>query len=891
MQKKRILIQFLKEISIDPHLDIAEEKLSHYGKLDETFDFLEINAVGVLDFAAIEGNPKQWALLRDIILSNSKFAPGNPPAIQGVSQDGLLERVAFWQRDESLVALPQNDFYNRNTQSKENQDLTQLVIASRLKMQPLIASFLKKDVLFDPANKDQVQEKIEQWTQKLGSSVKGCEQYALTEKQLAILEDLNKINQLTVISIPGEPDDSTDYCNLAESTGGVTEKVFLITLAKVQTQLTNLTTREFDSLGDYAATRSNYKLSTEAILKLPKHGDIKEVQRESMALNISRLLGLDTTQSSIMTHNGQPALFVPFDNIKLLKDYARGKTFKAIGFSGQSYEHYSTINSVGQGLQRNVFIDDFGPSLGLFYLCSDTDAVGGYNQNKALRNDRSLFIFNQVILSKDKLGLDSRISMQPIEFLIKHSRRGQGRNWTLIEDSSLENKFASIMALKEKQTILLQYASRIIHFHQLRIKELEQKLAQDLSDPVRKKTVAELKNLLILRNDADLLRTTIEQRIAKIDSIFPKHDKSVTNTEVRQALVLEKLLHNPALFSAEGRPYRNPWTQRQNNPVTNITDLKDGQLAITFDSKINEDMIGFIKRHGGGDSLLKGSAKEIVISRNDLNRLHETMLHPEFQLHLDSHEDYLDNRDLKSISNAYGDGHQRSIIELIDCYKTAINKKGATPQRQFEAIVKTEKALVYGLNSANDPGFGLHVLKKFYLDVQQKIQLMIPLEDKPPQLDAAFAAALKLDRIAAFNMVIKTAILNDKLSSPAFTDYLNACIQMATLASNHREAVQRSAELVESGRETIRILSQTTLRIEMALQESQSKAATPKKTPHQIIEEEDELADIRPIQVRKEELQQQLSRVSELTTSSHIIEEEQEKITDIKEHRVIGCNN
>lgn len=842
VKKNQILTKFLQEISPPPANPIAAETLAHYVVLGNALDFLETQVPPIINFDTID-SPQDWGLLRDILQSSAKFNPGNPPTIQSFSDAILRERTLFWQRDHRLAGLPQNDFYNRQTRAVQNDEIKDLVSASRLKMKPLIESFLKAGSPFDPANDEHVQSIIKQLETRLKASAKGSPAYVLTEKKLSILEDLNKINKLAVISIPQEPHGTRDYCSLAESAGGVTEKVSLISLDKVRTQLTHLTTAApIASVDAYSAARANYKLSTEAILKLPKHGEIKEVQREAMALNVSRILGLDTTRSTMMTHNGVPALFVPFDNIKLLKDYAKGKTFKAAGFSGQTYEHYSTMNPVGRGLQANTFVDDFGASLGLFYLCSDTDAVGAYNQNKALRDDRTLFIFDQVIMSKDKLGLDSRLSMQPIEFMVKHTRHGQGRNRTLIEDSSFDNKFASLMDLKQKQALISQYASRVIHIHQIHIKQLENKLAGVLDDAERKTTMAELKNLLALRDDAALLRTSVNDRIKKIDDVLPKHGVAITDIEVRQALVLEKLVHNPVLFSSEGRPYRNPWTQRQDNPVKTITEVNATHLLIKFDSKINDDMIAFIKRQGGCDSLTIRSDKELVISRADLNRLNEAMLHPEFRPALNHHINYLDPRDLKIISKAYDKGHRGRIMEAVEQYQAIMSNGHSTSEDKLLAIEQTEKAIINGINTAKHPGFGLHALKKFHYDVQKVLQLIIPHGMKPANLDLAFEAAVKLDRLGDFNQVIKKAIEQGRVPSPGLTKYLGDCIALAdpAVTRNHHAAIQRSSELMEAGRAAIAIFSQAPAPI--ILQASS-------------IFEDDELADVRPIEHRALEIQ------------------------------------
>ena len=57
------------------------------------------------------------------------------------------------------------------------------------------------------------------------------------KNQLTLAEDLLKVNQLTALTIPSEHGAPPSiYCTLAEAAGGVTEKVSLVSLAKVTTQ-------------------------------------------------------------------------------------------------------------------------------------------------------------------------------------------------------------------------------------------------------------------------------------------------------------------------------------------------------------------------------------------------------------------------------------------------------------------------------------------------------------------------------------------------------------------------------------------------------------------------------------------------------------------------------
>ncbi|KTD46084.1 coiled-coil protein [Legionella quinlivanii] len=795
-QKNRIMTRFLKEISINKGIAILPEQLAQYADLDAALESIEANGVGVIDYHTVENNPGEWHRLKDILMRNVKFAEGSPPRPTGYDAPGLLSRIAFWRRDDQLSTLPQNDYYNRRTvTSPDSVELTQLKAAARAKMEPIIKQFLHRDYPFSAANDANVKSVIGLLEKHLKTLTKGTEEYDKYKQRLDMMNDLDKINNLKLITVPDEMGGSTAYCELAESAGGVTEKASLVSLATVRQQLGNLRDGNPTNRATYTAARGNFKLGTEAIIKLPKHGEIVEVQREAMALNVSRMLGLDTTRATTMTHNGQPALFVPFDNIRLMKDFARGKTFTPLT-SSKTYEHYSTLNPVGAGLHSNEYIDDFGPSLGLFYLCSDTDAMGGYNQNKALRDARSLFVFDQVIMGKDKLGLDSRLSMQPIETIVKHTRHGQGRNRTLIEDSSFNAKFDSLEQLRRRGTLLAQYADRVSYQHGQREQQLNRLLQRrDLTTTQRNAAEKELKEVKTLKKDATDLRSVIIERIKKIENVFPKHKPAEINrVELRQSLVLEKLLHNPVLFTSQGRPYKHPWTHRQANPIKSVDAIDGGRVMLTFGKDVSPEMIDYLKRQGAGASLNLRGNRQLIISRADLANLNEKMLHPEAQSVYAHDRHYLDLRDLRTMSSAYEAGNKETILASVDSYHRIMASHLPAAQK-IKAMQTTQKEIQDAINGTEKKGFGAHVMKKLQFDMQQKLQAMISPLEMPANLTAAFNAAVRLDRVAEFNKVVQEAISKNRVTSAAFTTYLTDCVQRAAAATNHFEAVARSQEL------------------------------------------------------------------------------------------------
>ncbi|MGQ3890637.1 hypothetical protein [Legionella sp. CNM-4043-24] len=694
-----------------------------------------------------------------------------------------------------LAALSGNDYYNRVVvlpqDTPDQHQLRQLIEQSRAKLAPVIRTFLGILPPFDPGSQQDVGRIIKQLEYQIQHFDRHSPRYAIVKQQLALMHDLNKINGLRLVNIPGEngaPDRL--YCQLTESTSGVTEKIALISFDTVRQRLQHLADSEFHAPQDYVDQRGQYALRTDAILKLPKHKDIREIQRESMALNASRLLNLDTTDSTTVCWNGKPALFVPFDSIRLLQEYAQGETLHTFGLGHQTYQHYATINPVGAGLEANRYVEDFGKSLALFALCQDTDAVGGYLQNKALKQSDTgqdtLYIFDQVMMDREKMTLDSRLSLQPSEFLMKHTRHGQGRNRTLIEDSSITEKFASLMTLKSQAVLLDQYAQRSIDQHNEEMRNLQRERPTNYQSM--------LEDILILRNDALNMKKTMARRVAQIDKALPARDAGIGDQDLRQSLILEKLLHNPQLFTDSGRPYRNPWTQRHTNPVKHVSQaLESETVNLMFTTSVDPAMIAFIKSHDCR-SLTQINSNTLQISRQDLARLTETKLYPEQNEQIDPKARYLNLQDLQRIQLAYKSGNRSAILKLVQGYEQTINKAGASLTERLNELNKMERSLNHHIASAKHPGFARHVMKKFQCDAQQRLRQLVPT-DRRALIEQAFTAARRLDRMAEFNQVLAAAIRGGHLYSESYSAFLDTCIQRENMSGNHHDALANSEHL------------------------------------------------------------------------------------------------
>ncbi|WP_454783984.1 hypothetical protein [Legionella sp. WA2024007413] len=804
-QKNRIIKRFLKEKSENPvAVKMQNMDRTLYTDFEKLLDHIDLHHNGLFNLQTLETDPDQWREFCGIIKYSTTFEKGgSPPLLKSVDLKKAEEGIRYTRNAHEILQLPKDDYYERPTYIPQNVDteLEHLIVSCRANLYTLTQTFPDAKP-FDASNSIHITSLIQRYEEEIERLSNDKSQREKLEKKLNILLDLNKINELKRINIPQDNGTELYYCTLQENVGGVTEKISLISLGTVKEQLRRLCAKEDGfSIEDYHTERELYKLSTEAIIKLPKHGDIKEVQHEAMALNISRLLELDTTATTTIFHNGHPALFIPFSEIRLLSEFSLGKSFYA-WLAGKTYTHYSTIKPLGEGIQSDCFINDFGNALGLLYLCSDTDTIGGNCQNKALKTAKSLFIFDQSLMDTHKFILDSRLCLIPVEFFKKHTRHGLGRNRTIIEDSSMSSKFQSIMQLRSIGEKLSQYLTHVAWQHQKQQNRIKRQFKKQLSLEKQSQLTTNLSDLIVLEKDAEILRTRIMERLKYIDEMLPQTSGNVGILEIRQVLIFEKLLHNPILFSDDGRPFKYPWTYRQLNKIKKIEDLGDNLIQLTFSDKVSSLLLDFIKRRGGGESITITSSKTITLTKVHLAALREDLLHPEHRLVLDLSTNYLDPADLDLIKEAYKAGNRTYIMNTITTYREKMNSSIPIDE-QLKCITETEKHLKEHIDRAYDKGFGMHVLKKFSFDAQQQLQKLMIASKIPKNLSAAFIAALKLDRVSEFNAVVLEAVRQDKITNQEFTDFLDECILRVETATNYTEAQHESRMLSDSAKKVI----------------------------------------------------------------------------------------
>lgn len=689
---------------------------------------------------------------------------------------------------ESKVEIVGNtgeDFYNRVTRTPQ----TQIAGFDNLKdgaIHRLFKLLYPKEIpqAFDPKDEQQVQFYIKQF-QALKERVKEQSQKDKIDKRLQILRDLNKINQLSLLDIPKDANTTLSYCVLKEATAGVTEKIPLMPLANVINQLNRLSSSPDLTVDSYNANRNAYKLSTQAILKLPKHNSVTEVQHESIALGLSRMMNLSTTQSLMVMHDGKPALLVPFDNITLLNEFAEGTTETAwLTTTWSKYTDNSTIKPLGEGLQADCYVEDFGKAFGLMYVCNDPDAIGGYNQNKALLDARELYIFDQVVkLGSDSLQLDSRLCLQAT-LVSEQSRHLSGRNKSLIEDSSMATKFQSLIQLRELDSKMDKY----IYDLELKHQNYKQQLP---NNPQNKKA---LEQLALLIQDGLEVHKAIKARVGKINAILPKTKGNVGNDLVLHSLILQKLLHKPVLFTQDGRPYKYPNGKTPTNPVESIQEVDADNVQIVFKDYIPTDVLQALKSMGYLQSMTSLRINSFVISRKDLLALEEHALYPESKLTLQS-INYLSPQQLSFIHSAYAVDYEGSKLSLQINHYQQVMASDKPLADKLQAIVDIEKLVVAYVQNSDNKGWGKHVLKKLQFDIQNRLQKLMP--QVPAQLTNAFIAALKLDKVAQFNQVVLNAVKNNRVKDPEFLAFLDECMRLETRATNYKEAQVQSRQISE----------------------------------------------------------------------------------------------
>lgn len=831
--KKKLVRLYLQTHYAEKFQETWLDNMERFEWIGKAIEYIDTNLFKV---ANLESNDSEYKDFVRLVGQAVDFNDAIPPEIVVYDGDALEDEVQLL-KFKSLT-----DYTSRTTESrpisqdKYLDDLKNKAIAT---LKNIAGTVLPNA---DISSSKKLKEAID-WFEKKHKGEENSDEKAKLKSILSLLKNIDKISKLEVIDIPNEQGTLSRFCTMAESAGGVTEKISVTPREEVAKKLQNivddggnfiLSTKKggnfiqgskfpYNAFKEYT---SDCELKTKGILKLPKHGKTIEVQREAIALNIARILGFETTQSTMVNHNGKAALYVPFDNIQLMKEFAQGETQRIIvpsgitkiGTIGDPYLHHSTITPVGNGLHCDTTLNDFGDKAAFSFLCNDTDFVGAYNQNKAIIRGKDLYIFDQVIMSSDKMDFDTRLSMIPTG-VKRHSRHNQGRNRSLIEDSSFDTKFEGVIHLLNNQERINTMMDKIIETHASNLKDTQQKidsLRQNNSlDTMKKKELSFLTDqqseLLKLKADAETIKGTINNRFDSMFKNFPSIHKSPMTPalflkhkdQIKPALELEKLVNNPVLFSDDGRPYRHPWTTRNTTLITAIEESGEN-MRLTFSEFNREHIINTLRAAGAKPELCKRHGNTLIIPKEELKKINENSIYPERTPFIADSEkkNYLDMNSIKLMSAGYSGNNLKSANKLIEHYQIQINLNDKNPARQVEVMYDTLHAI------KGSSGFAKHLELKLQLDIQQKLrpmilnlitveELQVGMKDKLAQ---AYEAAVKLDRLNDLNHVLMRFVKNPvNTNQKALIEYLDNCIKHGASATDYNTAkVESLAMLKES---------------------------------------------------------------------------------------------
>ncbi|KTD10677.1 coiled-coil protein [Legionella gratiana] len=806
--KKNLMRLYLQTLYAEEFEESWLDDMERSELLDRTIEYINENSLNLNELTP--GDPK-FKIFVVLAKQAVEFNDETPPAIVVYDEDALDDEIQLW------ASLRNADYISRKTNPQPISADEEL---NKLKEQAYeVLLETTKTILpnADISTPKKLKEAIDWFEKKYKEE--NSEEKAKCKSILSLLKNIDKISKLEIIDIPNEQGEPVQFCTMAESAGGVTAKISVTPREVVLEKLQNIVAKGTDlNFTDFRQHTRDYELKTQGILKLPKHGETIEVQREAIALNIARILGFTTTQSTMVNHKGKVALYVPFDDIQLMKEFAQGETQRIIvpsgitkiGTIGDPYLHHSTITPVGNGLHCDTTLHDFGHKVGFSFLCNDTDFIGAYNQNKAIIGGKELYIFDQVVMSSDKMDFDTRLSMVPIG-VKRHSRHNQGRNRSLVEDSSFDTKFDGIVHLINNQERINVMLDNIIGTHtanlvstQEKINQLERlKLERGSLKREENEQLTSLKSqkseLIKLKVDAETIKETINNRFVTMFKNFPiingkpmTGERFITHqNEIKPALELEKLANNPVLFSDDGRPYRNPWTTRNTIRITAIEE-HGNDMHLTFNECNRSHLINILESAGVESCEFNGNT--LIISKEELQKINENSIYPE-RAPFSMDTDYLNMNDIKRMSAGYSGSNLKFATKLIEHYQTRIQMAEEDPSKKVEAMYDTLHAI------KGNSGFEKHLQLKLQLDIQQKLRPIIldlitekelqeGMEDK---LAKAYEAAVKLDRVNYFNHVLMRFVTNPvNTNQKALDEYLERCIQHGDLATDYNTAKTES---------------------------------------------------------------------------------------------------
>jgi hypothetical protein len=566
-----------------------------------------------------------------------------------------------------------------------------------------------------------------------------------------IQTQLDKINSLQPIEIPLEYGKIKRYYSIADNAGGVTEKTCLVSEESVVNSLVALAN------STTIADVDKHKIRMNAILKHPKDGKDTEVQREAIGLEIARILGFkQVTESKMVLHDtgsGQhPCLFVPFGDMELLTDHIQDAQTMRGRLNPNQFQH----------------VEDLGKYSAFFMLCSDPDFIGKNGQNKGLTNanndeQKRLYIFDQVFMNDNNLGLDRAFNLIPTNPLTSMpsviSRHFMGRNKSVINDSSYEEKIKGALHLLSKKEDITRMFNQVALVNQ--------------SNPYAPAVKA-------LEYDAKQTLKTFNARIKSIEKLFPPLSvegipKKVSELDedesklLTKAMLLTQLLNKPKLFDASGKPYRAPFFTTPSTYVNRLS-IHENSVEVSFNRRFGAPLSELKKEtlRSQGFRISK-DGKSAIISKDKLLELNEHAYFKENQDAIDIKHNYINPKHLDAIANTY-------LQDSMDILKFVrpINKT-ETGSREKIAILSKSLDVLHQIHLKN-PGFVEHVKQCLLYEAVKEIMRSNP--ESIETIQREFVEAKRTGQLETYvkDKCVDTIKRFDSAASiHAFKDRVNKC--------------------------------------------------------------------------------------------------------------------
>ncbi len=570
----------------------------------------------------------------------------------------------------------------------------------------------------DKLNQGTRDDNLSQLIAKARETIQRLQENARIDEKAWLAAELAKLSSPKAVEIPGQ---STTYYTLHDDAGGVTEKTCLMDEATFRQSLQGLANAQ--DVSDVKA----HKLRMNAILKHPKKDRLSgnlmptEVQREALGLEIADILGFTVTDRTVVLHETsrgkEPCLFVPFGQMELLKE---GWIEEAHQEANNPRPNDPQSNAKGSSHARlksehHSAVEDFGKYATFFMLCSDTDFIGKQGQNKGLYGEESpkkLYIFDQVFMSERNFAFDRALNLIPTNRLSKMpedlAKHFMGRNKSVVNDASYEEKVAGMVALFQKKEAIEHMFVRAAKANQGENDATASALQED----------AKLCHRAFTRRLTGLRKLLPEIKLEG-KTIQPERLTSDTARLTQKAMLVNSLLNKPRLFDKTGQPYRAPHITQVHTRVKKVH-IEGDQVTLTlarsFGRPISEAKKVLLEAQG---FTVSANGKTASISKEALKEFNEQRFFKVTAKEIDLNHNYLSPEALTPLSSNYQPSLDTSlrVSEILDSVQHPKN----TMEAIFQAIEQLED-----LQEDCDQDCLQHVKRCFQCELVKRIMEVNP---------------------------------------------------------------------------------------------------------------------------------------------------------------------